>query len=105
MRTGEAVSLLVSIDFAYLRKSCLLLKFNRRWGFGGAVVEDAVYAFDFVDDAVGDGLKEGPREGGAFGGHEVGGKDGPEGDGVVVSAAIAHDADRAQVGEGGEVLA
>ena len=82
-----------------------LLKLNRRGGFGGAVVEDAVDAFDFVDDAVGGGLEDGPREGGAFGGHEVGGEDGAQRDGVVVGAAVAHDADGAQVGEGGEVLA
>ena len=50
-------------------------------------------------------MEDGPGEGGAFGGHEVGGKDRPEGDGVVVSAAVAHDADRAQIGEGGEILA
>ena len=92
-------------QFYYKNSFFPLLKLNRRRGLTCAVVEDAVYAFDFIDDAVGDGLEDGPGEGGAFGGHEVGGEDGPEGDGVVVSAAIAHDADRAQVGEGGEVLA
>lgn len=91
-------------QFYYKNSFFPLLKLNRRRGLTCAVVEDAVYAFDFIDDAVGDGLEDGPGEGGAFGGHEVGGEDGPEGDGVVVSTAVAHDADRAQIGEGGEVL-
>lgn len=49
-------------------------------------------------------MEDGPGEGGAFGSHEVGGEDGAQRDGVVVGAAVAHDADGAQVGEGGEVL-
>ena len=41
----------------------------------------------------------------AFGGHEVDGVDGAERYGVVVGSLVAHDADGAHVGEGGEVLA
>ena len=92
---------------SFIAESYLLLslKLNRRRGFSCAIVEDAVDAFDFVDDTASGFLEDVPREAGAFGGHEVAGFYGAQDDGVVVGASVAHDADGAHVGEGGEVLA
>ena len=83
----------------------LLFEFNRCGRFAGAVVEHAVDAFDFVDDAARGLLQDFPRQLGALGGHEVARHDGAQGDGVVVGAAVAHDADAAHVRQRGEVLA
>ncbi len=83
----------------------LLFEFNRCGRFAGAVVEHAVDAFDFVDDAARGLLQDFPRKLGALGGHEVARHDGAQGDGVVVVAAVAHDADAAHVRQRGEVLA
>ena len=82
-----------------------LLKLDRcRW-FSGAVVHDAVDVFDFVYDSTGCSSDDIPRDFGAFGGHEIGGGDGAEGDGVIVGSFISHDSDGAHVGQGCEVLA
>ena len=60
---------------------------------------------DLVDDAVGgggDGLGGQERD---FGGHEVGGGDGAQRDGVVVGALVAHNADALHVGQRRKILA
>ena len=80
----------------------LLFEFNRCGRFAGAVVE---HALDFVDNAARGLLQDFPRKLGALGGHEVARHDGAQGDGVVVVAAVAHDADAAHVRQRGEVLA
>lgn len=67
----------------------LLFEFDRCGRFAGAVVEHAVDAFDFVDDAACGLLQDFPRQLGALGGHEVARHDGAQGDGVVVGAAVA----------------
>ena len=54
----------------------LLFEFDRCGRFAGAVVEHAVDAFDFVDDAARGLLQDFPRQLGALGGHEIGGGDG-----------------------------
>ena len=61
--------------------------------------------FDFVYDSTGCSSDDIPRDFGAFGGHEIGGGDGAEGDGVIVGSFISHDSDGAHVGQGCEVLA
>ena len=69
----------------------LLFKLDRcRW-FSGAIVHDAVDVFDFVYDSTGCSSDDIPRDFGAFGGHEIGGGDGAEGDGVIVGSFISHD--------------
>mgnify|MGYP007069933355 CR=1 FL=1 len=74
-------------------------------GLGGDVVEDAVDAGDFVDDAGHAALENGPGEFGRLGGHEVAGQDGAEDDGHAVGPVVALDADGAHVGQGGKILA
>ena len=83
----------------------LLFEFDCCGRFAGAVVEHAVDAFDFVDDAARGLLQDFPRKLGALSGHEVARHDSAQGDGVVVGAAVAHDADTAHVRQRGEVLA
>ena len=66
--------------------SIFLFKLDRcRW-FSGAIVHDAVDVFDFVYDSTGCSSDDIPRDFGAFGGHEIGGGDGAEGDGVIVGS-------------------
>jgi hypothetical protein len=73
-------------------------------GFAGDVEADAVDAFDFVDDAAGEFFQEVVGEFDPVGGHAVAGFDGADGDGVVVGAFVAHDADAADGEEDGEAL-
>ena len=80
-------------------------KLNRCRRFCGVVKHDAVDVLDLVHDAVGgggDGLRRQDRD---LGGHEIRRGDGAQGDGVVVGALVAHDADTAHVGQRGKVLA
>ena len=77
---------------------------HRGGGLGGDVVEDAVDALDLVHDAAGDGVEQLPRQARKVGGHEVLCLYRAQRDGVVIGALVAHDADRAQVCERGEIL-
>ena len=82
-----------------------LFKLNRCRRFRGVVEHDAVDVLDLVHDAVGgggDGLCRQDRD---LGGHEIRRGDGAQGDGVIVGALVAHDADAAHVGQRGKVLA
>ncbi len=63
-------------------------------GFGGDVVDDAVDAFDLVDDAVRGARQEVGGETGPVGGHAVARGDGAEGEDVFVGTLVAHDTDR-----------
>ncbi len=86
-------------------RACHLFKLNRCRRFCGVVKHDAVDVLDLVHDAVGgggDGLRRQDRD---LGGHEIRRGDGAQGDGVVVGALVAHDADTAHVGQRGKVLA
>ena len=80
------------------------LQLHRGGGLGGDVVEDAVDALDLVHDAAGDGVEQLPRQTRKVGGHEVLCLYRAQRDGVIVGALVAHDADRAQVCERGEIL-
>ena len=71
-----------------------LFPLNRRRGFGGDVVEDAVDAGDGVDDAGADAVEDVVGYAGPVGGHKVGGGDAPECQCVVVGPAVAHYAER-----------
>lgn len=82
-----------------------LLELDRPGRLARAVIEHAVDALDFVDDAARDLLQDSPRQGSAFGGHEVAREDGAERYGVVVCPAVAHDADAPHIRKRGEVLA
>ncbi len=81
-----------------------LFPFDGAGGFGGDVVDDAVDAGDFVDDAAADAGEEVVGEAGPVGGHEVFGGDGAEGDDFLVGTAVAHDADAFDGEEDGEGL-
>ena len=79
-------------------------KLNRCWRLGRVVEHNAVDVLDFVDDAVGgggDGLGRQDRD---LGRHEIGRRDGAQGDGVIVGALVAHDADAAHIRQRGKVL-
>src|SRR3954469_1081846 len=78
---------------SYILLLTFLFPFNRRWRFAADVVDDSVYAFDFVDDASGDAGKQIVGEVGPVGGHEVVGGYAADGDDVVIRAGVAHDAD------------
>ena len=72
-----------------------LFPLNSSRRLGGNVVDDAVDAFDLVDYAGGAPFEDIVGDSGEVGGHEVGGGDGTESEGVVIGSAVAHDADRA----------
>ena len=64
-----------------------LLPLNRRWGFTGDIVDDAVNMGDLIDDAGGGAVEDVVGDTSPIGGHEVGGGDAAEGEGIVVGAA------------------
>lgn len=66
--------------------------FNRGGRLAGNVVDDAVDAADFIDDAVGDLAEEFVRQMAPDGGHEVGRFDAAQAHNPFVGAAVAHDA-------------
>ena len=68
-----------------------LLPLDGRGRFGRHVVADAVDALDLVDDAGGDLVQHLVGDTGPVSSHEIAGGDGPEGQGVVVGPAVAHD--------------
>ena len=73
-------------------------------GLGGDVVDDAVDALYLVYDAGRDLIQHiigNPRP---IRGHEVRGRDAPQGQGIVVGPPVAHDAHAAGIGQHGEVL-
>ena len=82
-----------------------LFPLNRRWGFTGDIVDDAVNMGDLIDDAGGGAVEDVVGDTSPIGGHEVGGGDAAEGEGIVVGAAVAHDADGAHIRQHGEILA
>ena len=80
------------------------LPLDRGRGFGADVQDDPVDAAHLVDDAVRDLLEEFVGQLGPIGGHGVFGFDDADGAGFFVGAGVAHDADRADGQEDGEVL-
>lgn len=73
-------------------------------GLGGDIVDDTIDALHLVDDAGGDLVQHIVGDTGPVGSHEVAGGDGAERQGVIVGAAVAHDAHGAGIGEDGKVL-
>ena len=63
-----------------------------RW-LGGDVVDDAVYASDFIADSTAHFVEYFPREAEVVGGHTIRGGDGTDAYGVVIGSFIALDAD------------
>ena len=92
------------LDLQGVPPSLQSFQLHRGGGLGGDVVEDAVDALDLVHDAAGDGVEQLPRQTRKVGGHEVLCLYRAQRDGVVIGALVAHDADRAQVCERGEIL-
>ena len=78
---------------------------NRRGGFGGNIVHDAVDAGDVVDDLAGNLIQQLVGNAGPLGGHKIVGGHGPQGQSIVVGPAVAHDTHGAGVGQHGEILA
>src|SRR6185437_12109872 len=79
------------------------LPLDRAGRLRGHVVDDAVDAFDFVDDARRDAAEQFVRKGIVIGGHAVGRSHGPERADMIVTARVAHHADgldRQQHGKG-----
>ena len=77
---------------------------DRSGGLGGDIVHDAVYAGDLVYDTAGGLVEDVIRDARPVSGHKVARGDAAQRESVIVSAAVAHDADRAGVGQNGEVL-
>jgi len=73
-------------------RAFFLLPLDGCWWFAADVVDDAVYASHFVDDAAADASEDVVRNASPVGGHEVLGFDGADGDGAFVGTAIAHHA-------------
>ena len=59
---------------------------------------------DFIDDAAGDFIEHVVWDARPVGGHEVGGGDAAESEGVIVRTEITHDADGAGRGQHGKIL-
>lgn len=74
------------------------LPLNRcRW-FTGDVIYNSVDVGHLVDNSDGDPVQDLVGDPGPVGSHEVSGGDRAEGQGVVIGAAVAHDAHGAHVG-------
>ena len=82
----------------------VLFPLDRSGGLGGDIVHDAVYAGDLVYDTAGSLVEDVIRDARPVSGHKVARGDAAQREGVIVGAAVAHDADRAGVGQNGEVL-
>ena len=82
-----------------------LFPLDRRRRFAGDVVDDPVDARHLVDDAGADAGKQVVGQACPVGGHEVFGCYGADGDGVVVGAPVAHDADALDRQQHGKDLA
>ena len=91
--------------FYWLSEGGPLFKLYRSRRFTGQIVEYTIDSFHLIDNPAHDFLQDFERNLCGFCGHEVDGVDGAERYGVVVGTFVSHDADRAHVGEGGEVLA
>jgi hypothetical protein len=90
-----------------LRRAALasvLLPLDGAGGFGRDVVDDAVDASDFVDDAAGDSLEHVVRQEGPVSGHAIFRVNGADGAGVGVGALVAHDANAHYWKQDGEAL-
>ena len=74
-----------------MRKPSLPL--DRCGRFGADIVDDAVDAGNFVDDARRDSGEDVVRETAPFGGHEVDCRDGAHDDRVLIRPRVPHDAD------------
>ena len=81
-----------------------LFEFDGSRRFARKIVEYAVYALYFVDDAVHALLEYFERDVRHFCGHEIVGFDSTQYDGIVVGTEVTHDADGADVRERCEVL-
>ena len=90
-------------DF-YGKNRTFSLPFYCGRGFARDVVADPVDALDLVDDAHADAVQHVVGDSRPVSGHEVAGGDGAESQGVVVGAAVAHDAHGAGVGEDSKIL-
>ena len=93
---------LYSCGFSPFRASFPL---DRCRGLACNIVHDPVDVGHLVDDADAHPVQHLVGDAGPVGGHEVCGGDGPQGQGVVVGPAVAHDANGAHVGQHGKVLA
>ena len=81
-----------------------LLELYRPRRFARQVIEYAVHAADFFDDAGHDRIENFVRNPRGIGRHEVGRGDRTDDAGIIIRSFIAHAADGAHVGEGCEVL-
>ena len=70
--------------------------------FAGDIEDDAIDAFDFVADAIGNACKQFVRDAHPVGGHAVLTFDDAQGNGVFVSALVAHDTNRLHRKQHGE---
>mgnify|MGYP006883042045 CR=1 FL=1 len=73
-------------------------------GFTGDIVDDAVDAAHFVDDADRHAVEDVIGDSRPVGGHEVGRCDAAQRQRVIVRPSVAHDADGAHGGEDREIL-
>ena len=80
------------LHHVYSPPKSILFPLNRRRRFGGDVVDDAVDAADFVDDAVRHARQHVVWYARPIGGHRVDRVDASDGARVFVGALVAHDA-------------
>ena len=81
-----------------------LLPLDRRGRFASDIVHDAVDAADFVDDAGGGPVEDVVGDAGPIGRHKIGRRDAAQGQGVVIRAAVTHDANGAHTRQNGKIL-
>src|SRR5262245_13877654 len=81
------------IDNHQIGNRQFLLPLDRRRRLRADVVDDAVDAANFIDDARGDSREEFVWQTGPVGGHAVAALDGADGRRVLVGSLVAHDAD------------
>ena len=84
--------------------SIFLFPLNRRRRLACYIIHHPVHAGDLVYDAGADAVEDVVGDAGPVGGHKVRGCDAPEGQGVVICPAVAHDAHGAHVRQDREIL-
>ena len=102
--TPQRVMPLDSSNRPWHSEECPSFPLDGSRGLGRDIVDDPVHAVDLVDDAVGNAREERVGEADPVGGHPVAAFDRPDGDGVLVGAFVAHDADGTDGEEDGEGL-
>lgn len=89
----------------YIQAYLCSIPLNTRRRFCRHIIQHAVDAGHFIDNAGADAGEGVVGDARPVGGHEIVGDDGAQGDGGGVGALVACEADGAHIGQHGEILA